>query len=181
MPFKFTELGLPGVMLVEIVAFGDDRGFFAETYKMSDFVKAGIDRPFVQDNYSRSVKGVLRGLHYQLDPQAQGKLVRAVEGEIFDVAVDIRKDSPTFRKWIGVVLSGPMKNMLWIPEGFAHGFVVLSDQADVMYKTTAEYAPSLDRGIIWNDAEIGVEWPVTHPVLSPKDAQLPPLSEADIF
>jgi dTDP-4-dehydrorhamnose 3,5-epimerase len=166
MPFTFTHLAIPDVILIEPAIFRDERGFFMESYKYSDFVAFGIKEHFVQDNHSRSVKGVLRGLHYQKHPKAQGKLVRVVVGEVFDVGVDIRLGSPTYGKWVGEVLSAENKRMLYIPPGFAHGFCVLSDVADVLYKTTEEYAPEYDAGIIWNDPEIGIQWPIEHPILS---------------
>lgn len=177
-PFTFTPLAIPDVKLLEAKVFGDDRGFFAETYKASDFLAQGIP-PFVQDNLSRSQRGVLRGLHYQQDPAAQGKLVMAVRGEIFDVAVDIRKGSPTYGKWVGELLSAENHRLLWVPAGFAHGFCVVSEWADVLYKVTSEYSPAHDRGIRWNDPGIAVVWPVQNPTLSPKDAGAPSLSEAD--
>ena len=178
MPFKFQRLEIPDVILVEPEVFDDERGFFMETYKYSEFCAFGIKEHFLQDNHSRSVKRVLRGLHYQNPPKAQGKLVRVVVGEIFDVGVDIRRGSPTYGKWVGEILSAENKRMLYIPPGFAHGFCVLSDVAEVLYKTTAEYAPECEAGIIWNDPEIGIRWPIEHPILSAKDAALPPLREA---
>jgi dTDP-4-dehydrorhamnose 3,5-epimerase len=179
MPFTFTELEIPEVILIEPKVFGDDRGFFLETYKHSDFLKAGIVEHFVQDNYSRSVKDVLRGLHYQKNPQAQGKLVQCVKGRIFDVAADIRKGSSSYGKWLGLELSEDNKQMLYIPAGFAHGFLVLSEFAEVMYKCTKEYSPEEDRGVIWNDPEINVAWPVADPILSEKDRAHPFLKHAD--
>ena len=179
MSFKFHRLEIPDVVLVEAVSFADDRGFFAETYKMSPFAAHGISLTFVQDNLSHSVQGVLRGLHYQKHPKAQGKLIMVLRGRIFDVAVDIRVGSPTYRRWVGVVLSAEDFRLLYVPVGFAHGFCVLSEQADVLYKVTEEYAPELDRGIVWNDPAIGIQWPVAEPILSPKDAQLPLLCDAD--
>lgn len=179
MPFTFTPLRIPDVVLIEARAFGDDRGFFAETYKASDFAAHGVPQRFVQDNHSHSQRGVLRGLHYQKDPAAQGKLVLCVRGEIFDVAVDIRRGSPTYGQWVGETLSHDNHRLLWVPPGFAHGFCVLSEEADVLYKVTAEYAPEYDRGVRWNDPAIGVRWPVAEPLLSPKDAAAPLLAEAD--
>ena len=180
MPFQFKRLQIPDVVLVDPRVFPDRRGFFMETYKRSDFEANGIPDQFVQDNYSHSAKGTLRGLHYQKLPQAQGKLVMVIHGEIFDVAVDIRQGSPTFGRWVGETLSSTNHRMLWVPPGFAHGFCVLSDEADVVYKVTGgEYAPDLERGIIWNDPEIAIRWPVDRPFLSEKDAVLPPLKEAD--
>jgi dTDP-4-dehydrorhamnose 3,5-epimerase len=191
MPFQFSRLAIPDVILIEPRVFPDERGFFMESYKYSEFAAFGIKERFVQDNHSHSRKGVLRGLHYQKPPKAQGKLVRVVVGEIFDVAVDIRsargiaragnipraKGSPTYGKWVGEVLSAENKRMLYIPPGFAHGFCVLSEVAEVLYKTTEEYAPEYDAGIRWNDPEIGINWPIEHPILSAKDAGLPFLRE----
>ena len=159
MPFEFKKLEIPDVILIIPKVFEDDRGFFMETFKISDFKAYGISYEFVQDNHSKSKKGVLRGLHYQLYPKAQGKLVRCIRGRIWDVAVDIRKGSPWYGKWVAVELSEENKLMLWIPPGFAHGFVALED-AEIIYKCTAEYAPELDRGIIWNDPELAINWPV---------------------
>ena len=177
MPFKSKHLAIPDVILIEPKVFPDERGFFMESYKYSEFAAFGIEKHFVQDNHSRSTRGVLRGLHYQKAPKAQGKLVRVVVGEIFDVGVDIRKDSPTYGKWVGEVLSAENKRMLYIPAGFAHGFCVLSKEAEVLYKTTEEYAPEYDAGIIWNDPDIGINWPIERPILSKKDAALPMLRE----
>jgi dTDP-4-dehydrorhamnose 3,5-epimerase len=170
-------LDIPDVTLIEPQCYADKRGFFLETYKLSEFSPHGIP-PFVQDNHSHSLRGVLRGLHYQEPPGAQGKLVTALTGQVFDVAVDIRRGSPTFGRWVGETLSVDNHRMLYVPPGFAHGFCVLSEEADVVYKVTEEYSPDLDRGIIWNDPEIGVEWPIVDPMLSPKDARLPTLEEA---
>ena len=163
MPLQFSRLEIPDVVLIRAQAIEDRRGFFIETYKRSAFADAGIP-DFVQDNYSHSVRGVLRGLHYQKRPKAQGKLVGVVRGTIFDVAVDIRRGSPTYRRWVGVTLSGGEHRTLYIPEGFAHGFCVLSDEADVAYKVTEEYAPELDRGIRWNDPDLAIAWPLERPV-----------------
>jgi len=178
MPFQFKSLEIPGVILIEPQVFSDERGFFMEAYKYSEFASFGITERFVQDNHSRSKKGVLRGLHYQNPPKAQGKLVRVISGEIFDVAVDIRKGSPTFGKWVGIKLSAENKRMLYIPPGFAHGFCVLSDIAEVLYKTTEEFAPECEAGIIWDDPDIGIDWPIKTPILSPKDAKWPRLKDA---
>lgn len=178
MPFSFRRLEIPDVIMIEPGVFRDERGFFMESYKHSEFAAFGIKERFVQDNHSRSKKEVLRGLHYQNPPRAQGKLVRAVSGEIFDVAVDIRKGSPTYGRWVGVNLSEENMRMLYIPAGFAHGFLTLSDVADVMYKTTDEYSPEHEAGIIWNDPEIGIKWPLDEPVLSPRDARWPGLRDA---
>jgi dTDP-4-dehydrorhamnose 3,5-epimerase len=176
MPFSFQELEIPGVILIEARRFADARGFFLELYRASEFASHGIPT-FVQDNCSHSLHGVLRGLHYQLSPKAQGKLVMAFSGRVFDVAVDIHQDSPTYKKWVGVELSADNGRMLYIPPGLAHGFCVLSEEADFVYKVTEEYAPELERGIIWNDPEIGIQWPIAEPIVSPRDAQLPPLEQ----
>jgi dTDP-4-dehydrorhamnose 3,5-epimerase len=179
MPFKFQRLEtIPDIYLIEPQTWPDHRGFFIESYKHSEFSRNGIGDPFVQDNYSHSVRGVLRGLHYQKHPKAQAKLVMALRGEIFDVAVDIREGSPTRGQWVARTLSAKECQMLYVPVGFAHGFCVLSEEADVLYKVTEEYAPELERGILWNDPEIGIRWPVHDPIVSPKDARLSPLSTA---
>lgn len=172
MPHRTEKLQLEGLLLVKSDVFSDDRGYFVETYKDSAFSELSLPR-FVQDNFSFSKKGVLRGLHYQLAPKAQGKLVRCLEGQIWDVAVDIRKESRTYGKWQGVELSESDGQALYVPEGFAHGFVVLSETARVLYKTTAEYAPQLERGIVWNDPDLKIEWPVENPILAPRDATFP--------
>lgn len=179
MPFRFERLEIPEVVLVEPKAFDDSRGYFMETYKRSDFEANGIPDAFVQDNHSHSVQSVLRGLHYQKHPKAQAKLVMATRGEIFDVAADIRKGSPTYGRWVGVHLSSRNHRMLYVPVGFAHGFCVLSDQADVVYKVTAEYSPELEGGIRWNDPELDIDWPVQKPVLSVADAELCGLQETE--
>lgn len=168
---NYKKLAIPEVVLFEPRVFGDDRGFFFESFNQKIFKDAtGLDREFVQDNHSKSSYGVLRGLHYQLAPMAQGKLVRVTQGEVFDVAVDIRKGSPTFGQWVGAILSAENKNQLWVPEGFAHGFITLSESAEFLYKTTNFYSPEHERSIAWNDPEIGVEWPKTDKVLlSAKD------------
>ena len=178
MPFSFKRLEIPDVVLIEPKVFRDDRGFFMESYKRSEFVDFGIDEMFVQDNHSRSRRGVLRGLHYQNPPRAQAKLVRVIDGEIFDVAVDIRKGSPTYGRWVGVYLSDENMRMLYIPVGFAHGFLALSDVAEVLYKTSDEYSPEHEAGIVWNDPEVGIDWPVEEPVLSPRDCRWPGLGGA---
>lgn len=175
MSVKFFEMSLPGVFLVEPVVFQDDRGFFMETYHQDKYVDGGIGRTFVQDNYSHSRKGILRGLHYQLR-HAQAKLIYVVEGEIFDVAVDIRRGSPWFGQWFGTHLSSKNKHQMFIPEGFAHGFCVLSEMADIMYKCTDFYVPQDEFGVYWSDPDIGIDWPVETPYLSEKDAQNPLLS-----
>ena len=179
---KTTPLDIPDVVRVEPKIFGDERGFFFESFNHRQFEDAiGRSVQFVQDNHSRSVKGVLRGLHYQLH-RAQGKLVRVVHGEVFDVAVDIRRSSPTFGKWVGSYLSAENKHQLWVPEGFAHGFVVLSDSAEFLYKTTDYYAPEHERCISWNDPAIGIDWPLKgEPALSGKDRQGKCLADADVF
>ncbi|MGQ5712408.1 dTDP-4-dehydrorhamnose 3,5-epimerase [Desulforudis sp. DRI-14] len=179
MPFTFTPLTIPDVILVEPKVFGDERGFFMETYNYRDFAAFGIRAVFVQDNHSLSRGPVLRGLHYQKDPIAQAKLVRCIRGAIFDVAVDIRRGSPTYGKWVGVELSAENKRQLYIPRGFAHGFCVLSYVAEVVYKVDNYYSPEHDRGIIYDDPDIGITWPVAQPILSPKDARLPRLEDAD--
>jgi len=168
---KTIPLTIPDIILFEPKVFSDDRGFFFESFNQNDFEKiAGISPTFVQDNHSKSTKGVLRGLHYQLHPKAQGKLIRAIQGEIFDVVVDIRKDSPTFGQWHGEVLSADNKKQLWIPLGFAHGFLTLSESAEVLYKSTDFYAHEFEMCIAWNDTEIGIEWPIQNaPLLSGKD------------
>ena len=179
---KAIPLSIPDVVLFEPRVFGDDRGFFYESFNQRQFNEV-IGRPvtFVQDNHSRSAKNVLRGLHYQIQ-QPQGKLVRVVLGEVFDVAVDIRKSSPTFGKWEGEILSAENKKQLWVPEGFAHGFVVLSDYAEFLYKTTDYYAPEFERSITWDDAAIGIQWPIQGaPQLSAKDKAGMSLSNAEVF
>jgi len=170
---------MPELVLVEPQVQRDERGFFMETYKRSAFEESGISATFVQENHSRSERGVLRGLHYQNPPAAQAKLVRVIAGEIFDVAVDIRKGSPTYGGWIGTGLSAENRRMLYVPEGFAHGFLAMSDDAEVLYKTTAEYSPDHEAGIAWNDPGIEIAWPVKEPLLSPRDAAWPGLSRAD--
>lgn len=179
MPFQFHPLAIPDVILVEPQRFGDSRGFFMETYQFETFAANGITPRFVQDNHSRSARGVLRGLHYQKEPVAQGKLLKVVIGEIFDVAVDIRRGSPTFGQWVSEILSAENGRLLYVPPGFAHGFCVLSETADLIYKTSDYYHPASETGIIWNDPEIGVVWPLTNPLLSARDQALPPLAEAD--
>jgi dTDP-4-dehydrorhamnose 3,5-epimerase len=173
MPFEFEPLALEGLMLVRPSVFPDDRGIFAETYKLSDFHAAGIIETFVQDNLSRSRQNALRGLHFQRPPFAQAKLLQVTRGEIFDVAVDLRQGSPTFLRWHGVRLSDQDRALFYVPAGFAHGFCVLSDEADLTYKVSAEYTPESEGGIIWNDPDIAIEWPVENPVVSGRDARLP--------
>jgi len=179
MPFEFDKLSIPGTVLIQPRVFNDGRGFFLELYKHSDFAAAGIREHLVQDNFSKSAKGVLRGLHYQRQPKAQGKLVICITGSIYDVAVDIRRGSPDFGKWVGAEITEENRRMLYVPPGFAHGFQVLSETAEVMYKCTDEYSPSDDRGIIWNDPEINVIWPLAEPLLSGKDEKHPGLRDAD--
>ncbi len=181
---KFTPLAIPDVFLIEPKVFGDARGFFLESFRQDLFNQAtGTNYEFIQDNHSRSSRGVLRGLHYQLPPHAQGKLVRVISGAVFDVAVDIRRSSPTFGQWVGAELSAENHHQLWIPPGFAHGFVVLSDTADFVYKTTAYYAPESDRGVRWDDADIGIQWPTLDVPfsLSDKDQKQPLLQQVDLF
>jgi dTDP-4-dehydrorhamnose 3,5-epimerase len=180
MPIQTTAI--PDVFIIEPKVFGDERGFFYESFNARSFAEqTGAQVDFVQDNHSKSAKGVLRGLHYQIQ-QPQGKLVRVVAGEVFDVAVDIRKQSPTFGKWVGVMLSAENKRQLWIPAGFAHGFLVTSESAEFLYKTTDYYAPEYERSILWNDPAIGIQWPLTgEPLLSNKDKIGKLLSEAEVF
>lgn len=181
MPFTFEPAGLPGLVVIQPRVFPDDRGFFLESYKESEFQQAGISDRFVQDNHSSSVRGVLRGMHYQLPPFAQGKLARVLEGRVWDVAVDIRPDSPTFRKWYGIELSAQDYRMLYIPPGFAHGFVTLSERAQFFYKCTAEYRKESEAGIRWDDPTIGIAWPLTEVTVSKRDCGLPLFSEASMF
>ena len=179
---KATPLAIPDVVLIEPKVFGDERGFFFESFNQAQFEQAiGKSVQFVQDNHSRSARNVLRGLHYQIQ-QPQGKLVRVVQGEVFDVAVDLRKSSKTFGQWVGEILSAENKRQLWIPEGFAHGFVVLSETAEFLYKTTDYYAPAHERCILWSDATLGIKWPDgIQPILSAKDAQGKPFDDAEVF
>lgn len=177
MSFEFEKLEIDGLVLIKPEIHGDTRGFFLESYKKSDFQKAGIDTEFVQDNHSKSSKGVLRGLHYQSTPKQQSKLVRCTKGKIYDVAVDLRKNSQTFAKWVKVELSEDNKSMLYIPKGFAHGFVVVSDSAELIYKTDVEFSPAHDRGVLWNDERINIDWGIDFaPSLSEKDKNQPKLS-----
>ena len=178
--FTFTETEIKGVFVIDTKVFGDDRGYFTETYKKTDFDEAGLKYDFVQDNQSRSKKGVLRGLHFQVK-HPQAKLVRVLEGEVFDVAVDMRKDSPTFGKWVGVVLSDKNKRQFMIPRGFAHGFLVLSEFATFCYKCDEIYHPEDEGGIMWNDPDIGIEWPFTDNIqLSEKDTKHPLLKDCGV-
>jgi dTDP-4-dehydrorhamnose 3,5-epimerase len=175
-----VETALPGVLLIEPRVFGDARGFFLETFHAARYAEYGIRMPFVQDNWSRSVRGTLRGLHFQ-EPHAQGKLVQVVQGAVFDVAVDVRRGSPAFGRWVGYELSAENKRQLWVPPGFAHGFVVLSDSCDFLYKCTDVYRPDAERAIAWNDPALGIDWHVATPILSPKDAAAPRLADAPVL
>lgn len=180
---QFIQTEIPDIILVEPRVFGDERGFFTETYQAQRFAEAGICADFVQDNHSGSRQGILRGLHYQIR-QAQGKLFRVAVGEVFDVVVDIRRSSPTFGRWVGVTLSAKNHRQIWVPPGFAHGFYTLSDWAEVVYKTTDYYAPQWERSLLWNDPALGIDWPLIDaqpPLLSAKDAQGLPLSQAETF
>ncbi|EKM95232.1 dTDP-4-dehydrorhamnose 3,5-epimerase [Pseudomonas sp. JL972] len=179
---KIIETSIPDVLIIEPKVFGDERGFFYESFNAAAFEAAtGLKRQFVQDNHSKSQRGVLRGLHYQIQ-QPQGKLVRVVAGEVFDVAVDLRRSSPSFGRWTGVLLNAENKRQLWIPEGFAHGFVVLSETAEFLYKTTDYYAPEHERSLLWNDPELGIDWPLdTPPQLSAKDQAGKLLRDAELF
>ena len=179
---KVTPLSIPDVLLIDPQVFGDDRGFFFESFNQERFEKAiGHKINFVQDNHSKSVKGVLRGLHYQIPPKAQGKLVRVTQGEVFDVAVDLRKSSPTFGKWVGEILSADNRKQMWIPEGFAHGFATLSDTAEFLYKTTDFYSKEHEQAIRWNDEVLGIQWPINNVSLSPKDELARYFKEASYF
>jgi len=182
-PMRFSRLQIPDVIQIEPHIFADERGFFLESYHRQQFQAAGLPTDFVQDNHSGSHKGTLRGLHYQIR-QPQGKLVRLVVGEVFDVAVDLRRGSPTLGRWVGARLSAERKDQLWIPPGFAHGFLVLSEWAEVLYKATDYYAPQWERSLLWNDATVGVEWPLADgelPVLSEKDRRGVRLREAELY
>jgi len=179
---NFIATPISGILLIEPKVLQDQRGFFLESYQKAKFREAGIDADFVQDNHSKSCRGTLRGLHYQIR-QPQGKLVRVIAGEVFDVAVDIRKSSPTFGKWVGDYLSAENKRMLWVPVGFAHGFYVTSPEAEVLYKASDYYAPQWERCILWNDPKIGIAWPLNGeiPILSAKDAVAKPITDAEVF
>ena len=180
---QFIPTSIPDVIVIEPKVFGDERGFFMETYQVQRFADAGIDADFVQDNHSRSRQGTLRGLHYQIQ-QAQGKLVRVIAGEVFDVAVDIRRSSPTFGQWVSTYISAENKHQLWAPAGFAHGFYVLSEWAELVYKATDFYAPQWERCILWNDPDLGIEWPLLENcplTLSDRDKQGTPFSQAKLF
>lgn len=180
---KFIPSSIPDVILIEPAVFGDHRGFFMETWQRKTFAENGIDYDFVQDNHSKSTHGILRGLHYQME-QTQGKLVRVVEGAVFDVAVDMRASSPTFGEWVGYELSAENKKMLWVPPGFAHGFYVMSESAEFVYKCTDYYAPEHERSLLWNDAELAIDWKLVDgkaPILSGKDAEAPIFKNAEKF
>ena len=180
---KVIDTAIPEVKIIEAQVFGDERGFFMETYRASIMDELTGGKPFVQDNHSKSSQGILRGLHYQMQ-QTQGKLVRVVQGAVFDVAVDMRRNSPTFGKWVGEVLSAENKKQLWVPEGFAHGFYVMTESAEFVYKCTDYYAPESDRSLKWNDPEVGIEWPLVdgkQPLLSEKDENGKSFSDADTF
>lgn len=179
MAFHFQQTPIPDVILVQTQQWKDPRGFFMETYRISAFADSPITASFVQDNCAHSSQGVLRGLHYQQEPRAQGKLIMTLKGEIFDVAVDIRQGSATYGKWVGYVLSEQNCSMLYVPPGFAHGYCVLSRDALITYKVTDEYAPETERGILWNDPDIGIEWPINDPIMAEKDSVLPQLRNAD--
>ena len=178
MPFEFERLAIQDVVLIKPQVFADERGQFLETYRQSEFELFGLRDSFRQGNHSISERGVLRGLHYQVAPRAQAKLVRVVVGEVFDVAVDIREHSPTYGKWVGANLSAVNRSMLYIPDGFAHGFCVLSEPAEVLYMAGEEYSPSHERGIVWNDPKLAIDWPIDNPILSEKDKKWPTLSNA---
>ena len=178
---RATPTAIPDVLIIEPKVFGDERGFFFESFNACAFAQAtGLDVAFVQDNHSKSAKSVLRGLHYQLPPKAQGKLVRVVQGEVFDVAVDLRKGSKTFGHWVGQILSAQNKQQLWIPTGLAHGFLTLSDSAEFLYKTTDYYSPEHERSLLWNDPALAIDWPLDgSPILAAKDAAAKPFAEAE--
>lgn len=182
MPYTVTPTAIPEVLVLEPKVFGDARGFFFESFNQRDFEQAtGVKATFVQDNHSKSAKGVLRGLHYQLQ-HPQGKLVRVVQGEVFDVAVDLRRSSPTFGKWVGEVLSADNKKQLWVPPGFAHGFLVLSETAEFLYKTTDYWYPEHERSLLWNDSQVGITWPLDgQPLLAAKDAAALELAKCDCY
>ncbi|CCI15742.1 dTDP-4,deoxyrhamnose 3,5 epimerase [Microcystis aeruginosa PCC 9807] len=179
---KVIPTEIPDVLIIEPQVYGDDRGFFLESFNQRDFrEKTGVNTTFVQDNHSMSLKNVLRGLHYQI-PNPQGKLVRVVSGSVFDVAVDARQSSPTFGQWVSCVLSAENKRIFWVPEGFAHGFLVLSERAEFLYKTTNYYYPQYEKTILWNDADLGIDWPLEiPPILSPKDQAGQPFKSVEVF
>lgn len=180
---QFIQTAIPEILIIEPKVYEDPRGFFMETYREEFFAANGVPNRFVQENHSRSQKGVLRGLHYQIR-QSQGKLVRVIAGEVFDVAVDIRRSSPTFGKWVGIILSAQNRKQIWVPEGFAHGFYVLSEYAEIVYKVTDYYAPQWERSIQWNDPKLGIDWSLDESiplVLSQKDREAKPLAESELF
>ncbi len=179
MPFEFSRAEIPDVVLIQPRVFNDGRGFFLEYYKHSEFAAFGIPHTFVQSNHSRSPRGILRGLHYQKEPKAQGKLIRVIVGEAFDVVVDIRRGSPTYGKWLGRSISARSQGMIYVPPGFAHGLCVTSDEAEVLYMTTEEYAPACEAGIVWNDPDLKIAWPLSDPQLSERDRRWPSLRNAD--
>ena len=179
MPFDFTQTAIPEVVVIEPRIYRDKRGLFMEAYKHSEFAAQGITHNFVQCNRSKSSKGILRGLHYQKHPKAQCKLVWAILGEIYDVAVDMRRDGPTYGKWVAMTLSAENKKTLYIPAGFAHGFCVTSEEAEIVYLTTEEYAPDYEAGVVWNDPSLAIEWPIAEPELSSRDCRWPLLHNAD--
>lgn len=181
MPFIFKKLELSGLVLVQPKIFADARGFFAETFKESEFLEQGIELSFKQDDLTLSNKNVLRGLHYQIGPGAQGQMVQVVKGRVWDVVVDIRANSPTFKKWVGTELNDENHYGLYMPPGFAHGFVVLSAEACLYYKCTAEYNPAIERGIKWDDPELDIKWPISRPIVSEKDEASPLLKDAEVF
>jgi len=179
MGFNFRRLEISDVIIIEPDVYSDERGFFMERYKESVFRDNGIDTKFVQSNHARSKKGVIRGLHYQNEPAPVAKLVSVIKGEILDVAVDVRKDSPTFGKWVGEILSEKNQKSIYIPEGFAHGICALSDEAEVSYMVNCEYSPEHEAGVLWNDPEIGIKWPIENPIISKKDLEQPSLRNAN--
>lgn len=179
MPFTSMKLGIPDCVLIEPKIFPDSRGYFAEVYKNTDFSFLGIKKPIAQINYSRSSKNVLRGMHYQNNPMAQGKMMQVISGEIFDVAVDIRRGSPTYGKWVAEKLSSENLKILYIPEGFAHGFCVLSDTATITYYCTNTYSPQDERGFRWDDPEVKISWPISYPVVSERDSKFPSFKDCD--
>jgi len=181
MPFTFQPLSIPDVILIKQAVFLDDRGFFLEAFKASDFENSGLPSRFVQDNFSFSRKDVIRGLHYQKSPKAQGKLISVLRGSVWDVAVDIRRHSPTFLRWVAAELNDQNHSMLYIPPGFAHGFAALTDDVHLLYKCTQEYDPLTDTGVRWNDPDIAIPWPVERPILSDKDRRLPLVHQSEVF
>ncbi len=180
MAFEFKKLSIPEVVLIQPKVLKDERGFFMESYKYSEFKANGIETVFIQDNHSKSVKNVLRGLHFQTNPKAQAKLIRCTKGKVLDIAVDLRKTSKTYKKWVSEILSEENKAMLYIPKGFAHGFLTLSEEAELLYKTDEEYSPEHDGGIFWNDPDIGITWNIAEPIISEKDKKLPLLKDLDL-